>query len=162
MDQYHTGWARVIAFWIDSFVLSTLTGMLGWLSTLQLGVVVNVVLAVAYSTAHVAYPVYMHGRFGQTLGKFFVRVKVVSLDGHRISYEQAALRDIFPCLLLPISMWLSLYVAVTGEQPNPSIYQSLMPLAFMWVILELVTMLLNEQRRAIHDFIARTVVVRVP
>lgn len=162
MDRYHTGWQRFIAFWIDSFILSALTGAIGWLATLGLGVVVNVVLAITYSTAHVVYPVYMHGRFGQTLGKFFVKVRVVGLDGRRMSYEQAALRDIFPCLLLPISMWLSLYVAVTGEQPSPTIYQSLVPLAFTWVILELVTMLFNERRRAVHDFIARTVVVRVP
>lgn len=162
MERFHTAWPRFIAFWIDSFVLSTLTGILAWFATLQLGMVLNVVLAVAYSAVHVAYPVYMHGRFGQTLGKFFVKVKVVGVDGRRISYEQAVLRDIVPCLLLPVSMWFSLYVAVTGEQPNPAIYESLAPFAFTWVILELVTMLFNEQRRAIHDFIARTVVVRVP
>jgi uncharacterized RDD family membrane protein YckC len=161
MDQYHTGWQRFVALLIDSMVLSAMAGTVAWLMALGLGVVANVVFAIVYSITPVAYSVYMHGRFGQTLGKFFLKIRVVSLDGRRISYEQAALRDILPCLLLPVSLWLSLYVAVTGEQPDPTIYQSLEPLALTWVFLEMATMLLNEQRRAVHDFIARTVVVRV-
>ena len=33
---------------------------------------------------------------------------------------------------------------------------------FGWTLLEVLTMLTNAKRRAIHDFIAGTVVVRVP
>ena len=164
MVQYHTGWQRFIALWIDSFIISALTDIISWFAIPQFGVVINLSAAIAYSVVPVAYSVYMHGRFGQTLGKFFMRVKVIGADGRRISYEQAILRDIVPCLLLPISMWFSLYTVITGTLPNTSLHQaiqlSLLPLYILWILLEMVTMLFNEERRAIHDFIARTVVVR--
>lgn len=162
MDRYQTGWPRFVAFWIDAFVLSALRGAISWLISLNMGMIVSVLLAIAYSSVHVAYPVYMHGRFGQTLGKVVVRVRVVGIDGFRISYEQAALRDVVPCLLLPVSIWLALHTVITGEQPHPTTYQWAYSFAFMWVLLEMLTMLFNEQRRAIHDLIARTVVVRLP
>ena len=162
MDRYHTGIARFIASWIDGFIVSALCSLIGLLASLDLGVVVNLPLAVAYASVGVAYSVYMHGRFGQTLGKFFVRVRVVRLDGRRISYEQAALRDIFPLLMLPVSIWLFGFVAINRELPSTASYSWASWLGLMWGVLELVTMLFNEQRRAIHDYIAKTVVIRVP
>lgn len=162
MDRYHTGLARFIAVWIDGLVISAITGVISFLIGLDLGAVINLPLSVANASAGVAYSVYMHGRFGQTLGKFFVRVRVVGLDERRISYEQAALREIVPLIVLPVSIWVHAYVALNKNLPSPALYSWVYSLALIWVVLELVTMLLNEQRRAFHDFIAKTVVVRVP
>lgn len=162
MDRYHPGWARFIALWIDGFIVSVLSNVFGLLMRLELGVIIDLPLAIAHACIGVAYSVYMHGRFGQTLGKFFVRVRVVGLDGQRISYEQAVMREIVPLLVLPVSIWLSIYVVLYREYPVAATYLWAYWLCLIWSLLEMATMLFNEQRRAIHDFIAKTVVVRVP
>ena len=161
-QRFRTGGPRLLAFFIDGFIVSSLTGFVAWLVSVDLGMAMNIVLALIYSSITAAYPVYMHGRFGQTLGKFFARVKVVGIDGSRLSYKQAAIRDFVPCILVPVSLWYSLHAVTLGEVPDLSLYRSVASLALVWVLLELVTMLLNDQRRAIHDFIANTIVVRVP
>jgi hypothetical protein len=58
-------------------------------------------------------------------------------------------------------MWTMVYAAINKEMPPPAMFQWAVNLGLYWAILELITMLFNEQRRAIHDFIANTVVVRV-
>ncbi len=162
MEQYNTGWQRLLAFLIDGFITEVARTGINALLLLHLGLLVNVVVAVAYSLVTVAYFIYMHGRFGQTIGKFIARVRIIDISGRRISYGQAIMRDIVPCLLLPVLLWTSLYTVIHEEYPSPFAYKLAYQFAFLWLVLELITMLFNEQRRAIHDFIARTVVVRVP
>lgn len=161
MDKYHTGMPRFLAFMIDGFILEVARVVIYSIIYLNLAQAVNIVAAIAYSIVHVAYFVYMHGRFGQTFGKFIARVKLVDVSGCRITFNQAVMRDIVPCLLLPIGLWTNLYTIINLEHPTMFFYQLAYQLAFLWVVLEMVTMLFNEQRRAIHDFIAGTVVVRV-
>jgi uncharacterized RDD family membrane protein YckC len=141
--------------------MSAATNWIEWLMTPQLGVIGNVLLAVAFSLITPAYPIYMHGRFGQTFGKFIAGVRVRDLNGGRLSYRQAAIRDFVPVLLAPVTMWYYVHYVVTGEVPHAGLYRSASSMALAWVVLEMLTMLLNDKRRAIHDFIANTVVVRI-
>ncbi len=161
VHNYQTGGARVLAVLIDGFILSVATSVISWLMHPEWGVFVNVVLCVIYSSISPAYAIYMHGRFGQTFGKLIAGVRVIDVNGGRISYKQAAVRDFVPLLLAPIPMWYSIYYVTTGGIPDVSLYQSASSIALIWVLLEMLTMLFNDKRRAIHDFIASTVVVRV-
>jgi uncharacterized RDD family membrane protein YckC len=161
MDKYHTGWQRFLAFMIDGFILQTAGAAIYGIICLNIALAVNIVAATAYSILNVSYFIYMHGRFGQTFGKFLTRVRLVDISGCQITYNQALLRDIVPCLLLPFSLWTNLFTIVNLKYPTMGFYQFAYQLAFIWVLLELITMLFNEQRRAIHDFIAGTVVIRV-
>ena len=86
---------------------------------------------------------------------------MVSLDGQHISYQQAVMRDIVPVLVLPVWIWAMLYFAIKREFPPTAMYMWAVYLNFYWTVLELITMLFNQQRRAIHDYIAKTVVIRV-
>jgi uncharacterized RDD family membrane protein YckC len=160
-DRFHTGGPRALAFLIDGLVLASVHTLLEAMIRHSPHAFASVLLAIAYSCFGVAYSVYMHGRFGQTLGKWIARVRVVpAKGGDRITYRQAALRDVVPCLLLPVALWYALAFA-GGFTPDPGPYRAAWNLAWLWAILELLTMLLNDQRRAIHDWIAGTVVVRV-
>ena len=160
-DRYRTEGPRALAFVIDGLVLASVHTLLEGMLRLSPHPLLSVLLAIAYSSFGVAYSVYMHGRFGQTLGKWIARVRVVPVKGGRLTYRQAAMRDIVPCLLLPVALWYGLAFA-GGFTPDPGPYRAAWNLAWLWAILELLTMLLNDQRRAIHDWIAGTVVVRVP
>ena len=161
MNQYQTGFPRVGAVVIDNFIIQIAQMPFVWLFSANIAVPVNVVSAFVLCLLPVGYSVFMHGRFGQTLGKFFCGVRVVKLNGSRITYEQAIRREIVPCLLLPVWVWTFGYLAIYREYPSSGMFRWAQQICMYWGVLELITMLFNEQRRAIHDFIAKTVVVRV-
>ena len=119
----------------------------------------------------VAYSVLMHGLKGQTIGKKFCNVKVFDISGGLLSLRQAFMRDI---ILVISSAAITTYVFI-----NPGFYidilkgnvrdVGLMPrewlifsmTSLVWCVLEFITMLTNSKRRAIHDFIAGSIVKRV-
>lgn len=161
MEKYQTGWRRLGALCVDAIIVSLLCDAIIFIRNTGQNGFINMIAGLAYSVVPFIYYVYMHGRFGQTIGKFIARVKIITIEGTRITYKHALMRDIVPCLLLPVSIWVALYISVKGEAPSPVMYEWAYYIAFFWIVLEMVSMLLNEQRRAIHDFIADTVVVRV-
>ena len=106
----------------------------------------------------------MHGAYGQTLGKMITSVKVLDLSENKLSYKQAALRDIVPLLDWPIGIYGS-YQASFGGLGFAEEFTSLpmiiyFSILFGWALLEIITMLFNKKRSAIHDFIAGSVVVK--
>jgi uncharacterized RDD family membrane protein YckC len=114
------------------------------------------------------YPIALHTKYGQTVGKMMCKVRVVDWKtGGPIDFSQALLRDAVPLILLAISLvYLSLRV-ITGKLTVGRLVQdisNIFPCFFwgmmIWGVLEIVTMLTNNQRRALHDFIAGSVVVR--
>lgn len=161
MNPYQTGFPRLIAVMIDNVVIGVAQTAFAWLLLQDAGFSLNLASALVYALMPLSYSVFMHGRFGQTLGKFICGVKVLTVSGARISYEHAIRRDILPFLLLPVGLWTITYFAIYREYPQSTIYPLAQQIGLFWGLLELVTMLFNEQRRALHDYIAKTVVVRV-
>ena len=176
---YKTGFRRLVAAIIDTLVLTVVTlpaiYPLFWPAPL----IVYAVIALVCNLVSVFYYVLAHYYYGQTVGKYLMGVIVVKLDGTDISMKQALLRDIVPVLLLP-------YMFVSGisyyqnylSAPNSAemsflewIFTAnltfstfdyvLQQLQSAWYWLEILTMMFNQKRRAVHDFIASTVVVRV-
>jgi lipoprotein NlpI len=93
-------------------------------------------------------------------------VKIFDVGGELVSTRQAVLREIVPLLWMPYVLYLQARNVLGGQLANRAygdIVNTMLPLAFMWGawgLLEVITMLTNKKRRAIHDFIAGTVVVR--
>ena len=120
------------------------------------------------------YSVYMHGRFGQTVGKLSTCVRVVDVETEGpITFSHALLRDCIPILISVSLLVYESYRMIEGLPFSESITRissdsSLATSGQMWIALiaqvwwfaEIVTMLTNDKRRAIHDFIAGTVVIR--
>jgi uncharacterized RDD family membrane protein YckC/DNA-binding transcriptional ArsR family regulator len=50
------------------------------------------------------YSTLLEGFSGQTLGKFLMGIKVVNVDGKKLSYDQAAVRNFGKVFLLPIDL----------------------------------------------------------
>lgn len=111
-----------------------------------------------------AYSVIMHAKYGQTLGKMFTGVMVLDVSERRLSLWQALLRDGFYIALMIVCVIIELPLVLDGENlydaptraTNVLLYGSL-----VWGLAEMVTMLTNSKRRALHDFIARSVVIRM-
>ncbi len=114
----------------------------------------------------------MHGTYGKTIGKMACKVKVVDYKTEKpIGFKQAIIRDIIPVVFLFISMVLDLFfnpfqgaVLSTDQEPRNAFFRVIHFIAVsmfaLWFLAELTTMLTNSKRRALHDFIAGTVVVR--
>jgi uncharacterized RDD family membrane protein YckC len=114
------------------------------------------------------YAVLMHGLCGgQTFGKMALGVKVLNhSDETEIGVKQALRRESVNLVLNTLSLILIVIVASSIETTGTlSTIVTLSAavlgvVAIVWVISEFVTMLFNDKRRALHDFIGKTVVIR--
>jgi len=116
-------------------------------------------------------------RFGGTPGKLLMNLRIRKVDGTRIEYREATLRYL---VLFMLSLLQSLAVAISALNMSNEEYLALGFIARsqrllgqapswngivtvclqIWVWGEFVVMLTNKKRRALHDFMAGTVVVR--
>ena len=130
------------------------------------GVPLLIIWGVAYYSATWLYGVVMHARYGKTIGKMVMGIIVLDLSEDRLpSFQQAFFRDIFFISTNILSLVYFIYLVLFGEYV-PGAVEASMPgqivtwTALSWFVLEILTMLTNSKRRAIHDFIASTVETR--
>lgn len=169
--RYSTFWRRFWAGWVDTLVFLPLTfgNIWVWNHVDDMPLPVLVLWHMLFSTLWLAYSIGMHGRYGQTLGKMALKVKVVDVSEERaITYKQAVLRDIGIVLMTAVALPYDVHLLITGEHyllhphqmPDP--ISMLLSMVLMgWMLLEVVTMLFSSKRRAVHDFIAGSVVVNL-
>jgi len=136
-------------------------------------------LLVPFACVHVGYFVYSHGRFGQTIGKHLVGIRIVKRNGDVIGWRAAWLRSSFDVLFVTlggIAAFIALttiadhdYYNVGWRQRSQNLY-ALRPVwlawsdtvSETWAWSEVIVMLFNRERRALHDFIAGTIVIALP
>jgi uncharacterized RDD family membrane protein YckC len=105
------------------------------------------------------------------------QIKVTRLDGSPIGYKQAFLRHVVD-LALQIITTTSVLVAlfsvsrvnfeISGWVARNTLLRDAMPYwgvwaeyaIDIWVLSEMIVLLFNKKKRALHDFIAGTVVIR--
>ncbi len=163
--KYAGFWRRLGAALIDVFIFiplypSLFSGCTHW-KTLFLE-------SLGTGLLYTFYVVYCHGRWGQTLGKKITRIRVTKLDGTRINWRIAFLRYFvdFAFTILSFVVSTATFLSITdfnsvvcGVQPDIG-YVDLVSLAWIiWICSDLAVLLFNKKKRAIHDFIAHTVVI---
>jgi uncharacterized RDD family membrane protein YckC len=125
------------------------------------------------------YSVYLVRRFGGTPGKLIMGIRIRKLDGDPVGYREAILRylpDFVFGVLMTIAM-LGPQLRMTDAEYHshsfmdkarminelaPGWYKPLRLIQNVWIWGEFLVLLTNKKRRALHDFIAGTVVVHVP
>ena len=114
------------------------------------------------------YSVYFLGAHGQTPGKMAFGVVVLDASELRhVTYLQALKRDAVPLAATLILLPYQLFQILTGRfyllhpgSPPDKISMLISLILTGWFLLEIVTMAFSSRRRAIHDFIAGSVVVK--
>ena len=165
-DKYRTFWPRLWAGVIDGVVFLPLSLIDNWMAVVIAAPAARAAWFVASSFLCLGYSIGMHAKFGQTLGKMVTRVKVLDVSETKLSFRGAFLRDSVPLVLTLAYVVLGLPRVLGGKAPIEGVprwdtAESLLAFTSMgWFALELITMLLNSKRRALHDFIAGSVVVR--
>lgn len=166
VGRYDTIWPRIRAGYFDGFVLAPLAFADGFLSSPGRGALILIAWAAISYSAYWLYSVLLHARDGQTLGKRAAHVRVLDLSEERIpTLRQAFLRDSGYILLNGLALVYFVYLVLTRQYSEPTAVMAL-PARILtyaglaWFLLEVTTALTNEKRRAVHDLIAGTVVVR--
>ena len=166
-DRYNTFWPRFGAGFLDSAALAPLAwfDQVLWNYSSSSGALLS--WSLAYQVMGLLYSVGLVFLFGQTLGKMATGVVVLDSNGRKLTLMQAVLRDVVQGVLVPVFIVLVGNNVLAGRLENRGLGDTdyLMWFAvilMIWGILELITMLFNSRRRAIHDLIAGTVVVRQP
>jgi len=166
-EQYRTFWRRFIAGFLDGGVFLPLSWLDQWIWDNITSAAILVPWFITNSLSYLVYSVLLHGYYGQTVGKRLVGVKVFDLSGSKLSMKQAILRDSVWIALTLFGLLIELPTVFEGKNPYTPTSPFSIPLLISlyataaWFILELITMLTNAKRRAIHDFIAGSVVMRV-
>src|SRR3954463_7804000 len=124
------------------------------------------------------YSVYLVRRFGGTPGKRLMKVLIRKVDGSPVGYREALLRYLPEFVLGATSGIASIvavlhltdaeYSATSSFMERSLLVTSAQPgwagpvtvVSSVWIWGELIVLMTNRKRRALHDFIAGTVVVR--
>ena len=168
-------WLRALAILVDLAV--SLPVLSVYFAVQGLSIPMAIVSLLVLTVLGFAYPVYFLSRWGQTIGKMVARIKVTRQDGTHIAPRHAWLRSSVDIVLGAVNLAAATYVLATWTGPewsslnwldrggelakrNP-IFTSYDWASQVWLWSELGVLLLNKKRRALHDFIAGTVVIRV-
>jgi uncharacterized RDD family membrane protein YckC len=165
--KYSTFAPRFVSGIIDIVVLSPIQWLLTFAFDHSTPILLKVLVHTVNSCFFLAYSIWMHGKFGQTIGKMICKVIVLDVSERSLNMKQAVLRDILGVIFLPISLATDIPRIIRGVNMNtPTNITTIDWIVtfsmFGWFVIELVTMLTNNKRRALHDFIASSVVIRKP
>jgi uncharacterized RDD family membrane protein YckC len=172
--NYAGFWRRAGALLVDVLVLGPITAIYWTLFGISPPMAIGAVLLLGSLSA--AYPIVFHARWGQTLGKMATKIKVVQRNGRAISLKHAFLRN-----SVDVALWVAFGVSAVltlatwdgawsslgwsermrlfGERKAFNGAYGWISNGWLWS--EVVVLLFNRRRRALHDFIAGTVVVKL-
>ena len=125
----------------------------------------------------VLFEIYLVKRFAGSPGKLIMKMRIARVDGSPVGYKEASIRysvlfviSVISSVGLVISvlnMPAAEYAALTSKtrakhlrELAPAWYQPVQIAGSAWVWSEFAVLLTNKKRRAIHDFMAGTVVIR--
>jgi uncharacterized RDD family membrane protein YckC len=162
--KYRTGLKRFGAAIVDGIVFMPLLLLEQWLfnKTGNNSIIIGWTILTAFLP--IFYSVILHYKYGQTIGKWVTGVKVLDIsETNTLTLKQSIFRDSFYLAVEIIGLLYFSFLVFQTNKPDYLIndYKNFANQPILWwTLLELITMLTNNKRRAVHDFIAKSVVVR--
>ena len=172
--EYAGFWKRFGAYWLDVIVLIPLIALSMWGN--EQSRLFSIYYFLPGLIIGILFHVYLVKRYGGTPGKLILKIKIAKLDGSDVGYKEAMLRysilfiftitiSLAP-LIVTMGMTDSEYFAMDWKaravyfSENGSGWNNIATILMnIWVWSEFIVMLTNKRRRAIHDFMAGTVVI---
>ena len=168
-------WVRLGAILLDLLVLLPFTFLLLFLSNISLTFRAALLLPTFIITAW--YQIYFLWKYGATPGKIWTGLIILKKDGSSIGWQDAILRNsvTFGLSLLEIliSFWAlskadnDVYMSLSWTKKSDYI-NSLIPhyitvqisISCLWSLAEIICFFSNKRNKALHDYIADTVVLQ--
>jgi uncharacterized RDD family membrane protein YckC len=168
-------WIRLGSMFLDALFLYPLTWLLGYLN--GRGIHMYYYTVVPMFLFGLWYNIYLPKRYGGTAGKLAVGISIIRLDGAPIAWKEAALRYLVTLIFVVLTIGLMMYCLGKADEETylgmgwmkrTAYLVTFSPLLFkitswsqgLWDISELFVLLTNPRKRALHDYIAGTVVVK--
>lgn len=126
---------------------------------------------------HFWFSIYLVKKYGGTPGKLIAGIKILKIDGTDVTWREAILRQSIAFTLTIFVSVITIYALSIADgkyyeslswMKKQTYLTALTPLLFkiyswtnnIWVYSELFVLLFNKRKRALHDFMAGTVIVR--
>ena len=163
-EKYRTGQKRIWTAIVDGIVFMPFL----LVDRFLISPTTNEYLIISWQTftvfVPILYSIIAHYKYGQTIGKWVAGVKVLDISGTQtINLRQSILRDSFYLTVEVIGFFYFIFLVVKNGDTQYFFdgFNDFAGTPFLiWTLLELITMFTNNKRRAIHDFLAKSVVVR--
>lgn len=170
-------WSRGLAGVLDTLILLPL--LFGPVYFIFYSREVSIIMLVIQMSIYPAYNIYFHAKYGATLGKMLCKIHLATVDLKPIETWRAFYRHAIDLMLAFVSLVGRVFILLYIEESffgHLGFKVSLVKLnefevlesywsafandaAMIWILSELVIMQCNKKRRALHDYIAGTVVV---
>jgi uncharacterized RDD family membrane protein YckC len=163
-EKYQTFWSRFWASWVDFFLWLPLLLVGFWIDENILSPLLLALWLIFYSMAYSIYSVFMHAKFGQTLGKMALGLKVLAVSESKLTLRQALLRDSVFIAFSLISVIADMPRTLSGISRNSEEEFGLLEQfdiygITLWTVILMVSVIANPKRRGLHDYMANSVVV---
>ena len=168
-------WPRLGSLLLDALILIPVSMALGYIGGLDkslytITIFIQIIIALLFH-------VWMVWKYGGSPGKLAVGIKIIRIDGQDVGRHEAQLRYLvdFALVILSTITSYSALMALSNEDfvnmslleqgqyvssYNPTLFSIQVWVTNIWVWGELIVLLTNKRKRAIHDFIAGTVVIK--
>lgn len=175
--QYAGFRKRISAQFVDFFFMLPLIGLVFWIE--QQYKTFALIEPVLMLGVGLWFNIYIVKRYGGTPGKVLLGLRIVSVDGRPVDYQQAVLRysvsfvlgaaasaaTVIATMKMPEADYYALGVLERSskiDQLAPAWCGLVTILSNIWIWGESIITLTNKRRRAPHDFMAGTVVIYAP
>lgn len=175
-DNLYAGfWIRFGSLLLDILIISPVIVIVLYLNGLSKNAYYYTVIPTLLF--HFWYHIYLVRKNGGTPGKLISGIKILKTDGTDLTWREAILRHI---VSFSLTIIMSIITMIAISQADTEHYESLnwmykqqylmtlLPVYYslytwtsnLWTYGELFVLLLNKRKRALHDFIAETVIVQ--
>ena len=168
-------WARFASFILDALIMLPLMFFILYLNGLGKNIFFYTIIP--NLLFGLWYHIYLPKKYGGTPGKLIVGMKIIKLNGESIDWKEAVLRHsvLLTLTLFSIVMMTSCLISADettfnslGWLKRSEYLMTLSPMFFLiytwvsniWIYSEFIVLLTNKRKRAIHDYIAGTVIVK--
>lgn len=167
-------WKRLGAILLDMVILIPYFLLLNFINSINLD-------AYLYTTIpsllfSLWFYVYLVKRYGGTPGKLMVGTKIIKMDGSDVDWREAFLRYSVSFIIGVLYTGVVIYGILQLDNEKyqsldwvdkqtyvfsaaPDFFKGYQWISSIWIYSELLILLLNKRKRALHDYIAGTVVV---
>jgi uncharacterized RDD family membrane protein YckC len=162
MEKYKTFFPRLVALLIDSYIMLPIAILDDWFRQAEYPAAFFYIWIPLSALVFPVYTIMMNIHYGQTLGKMAMNVKILDASEEPLKLNQAIWRET-PQVIYNIAVIVLgiVFFAQDMEAENVKLaYGVVGTCALIWGLADISTFFLNDKRRALHDLIAGTVVVK--
>jgi len=166
-DTYDTAWQRVLACFVDGILFVPLLPLLYYCSLPERSPAVIASASILWWVFGYSYLIISIALFGQTLGKKLLGIKVLAAATRRLpTLKQAVLRVSCAMAFSALELGYLLYLVSAHRYFLSAERQGWFAdntgfLNVLWCLADAAYFVFVRRHRALHDFIAGTIVVRM-